>query len=128
MMRPGRTLPRVSRWEVQLAAQLRALGVPTPEREYRFAKPERDWRFDFAWPNRRIAVEVEGGVWARPTMPGGAQGGRHNRGAGYLRDLEKYNGAALRGWVLLRYTDREIKSWHAAREIARALGVEVTRG
>ncbi|MCL4822059.1 MAG: hypothetical protein KJ067_23270 [Vicinamibacteria bacterium] len=112
---------------MQLASQLHALGVPAPEREYRFAKPERDWRFDFAWPSRRIAVEVEGGVWARPRTLGDGQGGRHNRGAGYLRDLEKYNGAALRGWVLLRYTDREIKSWTAAHEIARALGVEVPR-
>lgn len=57
--------------------------------------PPRRWRFDFAIPNRRVAVEVEGGVWAY---------GRHNRAAGFLKDMEKYNAAAARGWRLLRCT------------------------
>ena len=44
--------------------------------EYRF-HPGRDWRFDFAIPSRRVAVEVEGGAF---------NGGRHIRPEGYLRD------------------------------------------
>ena len=31
-----------------------------------------------------------------------AGGGRHNRGAGYAKDLEKYSMAAALGWRILR--------------------------
>ncbi len=44
--------------------------------EYRF-HPGRDWRFDFAIPSHRVAVEVEGGAF---------NGGCHIRPEGYLRD------------------------------------------
>ena len=74
------------------------LGLPAPEREYRFG-PERRWRFDFAWPSLRIAVEIEGGVWIR---------GRHVRPVGYLGDLEKYNRAVVLGWRVLRYAPHQL--------------------
>jgi len=56
--------------------------------------PTRKWRFDFANPELKIAVEQEGGVWIF---------GRHNRGKGFLSDLEKYNAATIMGWRVLRY-------------------------
>ena len=102
---------RVSRWEEQLDQQLLAMSTPRPTREHKF-HPVRRWRFDFAWPELKIAVEVEGGVWA---------GGRHTRGSGFSADAEKYNCAARMGWLVLRYTDREIRSGHAATEIAETL-------
>lgn len=77
---------------VAFMALLRAHHLPMPEPEYRFAPPRR-WRFDYAWPKTHVALEIEGGVWTN---------GRHTRGAGFLRDLAKYNEAALRGWLLLR--------------------------
>ena len=61
--------------------------------EYKF-HPTRKWKFDFANPELKIAVEQEGGVWIR---------GRHNRGTGFLNDIEKYNTAVLLGWKVLRY-------------------------
>ena len=61
--------------------------------EYKF-HPTRKWKFDFANPELKIAVEQEGGVWVR---------GRHNRGVGFLNDMEKYNTAVLLGWKVLRY-------------------------
>lgn len=69
-------------------------GVGAPVPEFRFHET-RGWRFDYAWPDSRVALEVEGGVWT---------GGRHVRGAGYLEDMEKYSEAAALGWLVLRCT------------------------
>ncbi|TXH46168.1 MAG: hypothetical protein E6Q97_30155 [Desulfurellales bacterium] len=68
-------------------------GVLPPEREFRFHYA-RKWRFDFAWPSRSVAVEVEGNAWH---VRGG---GRHMRD----EDLEKYNAAAMAGWRILRFS------------------------
>lgn len=76
-----------------------APDAPEPTPEYRFAPPRR-WRFDYAWPDARVAVELEGGVHS---------GGRHVRGAGFERDAEKYNAAAASGWRVLRYTGGMLK-------------------
>lgn len=69
-------------------------GLPEPEREVMFARPRR-WRFDFAWPAQRVAVECDGGTYT---------GGRHTRGDGYRRDAEKLNAAAALGWRVFRVT------------------------
>ena len=66
--------------------------LPTPHREYQFHST-RKWRFDYAWPDRRVALEVEGGIWT---------GGAHGRGTGITRDIEKYNYAAAMGWLVIR--------------------------
>ena len=66
-------------------------GLSSPELEYAF-HPERKWRFDFAWPYKRVALEVQGGVWSR---------GKHGRGSGIVKDMEKANAAARLGWRVL---------------------------
>jgi hypothetical protein len=73
-------------------------GLATPVAEYRF-HPERRWRFDLAWPEYRLALEIEGGLWV---------GGRHNSPQGFFRDLEKYNAAAVLGWRILRVTPKAV--------------------
>lgn len=67
-------------------------------REYRF-HPKRRWRFDYALPAVKIALEVEGGVWTR---------GRHTRPQGFLNDIEKYNTATLLGWRVFRTTPSDL--------------------
>jgi hypothetical protein len=80
-----------------LLERIERAGLPAPVREYQFV-PDRRWRFDLAWPDRRIAVELEGGVWIR---------GAHTRGRGYEKDLAKYNRAGILGWTLIRMTPRQ---------------------
>ena len=77
-------------------------GLPKPVAEFRFAS-HRNWRFDWAWPMAEsgIALEVEGGIFVQ---------GRHSRGAGMLRDMEKYNEAAALGWRVLRVTPANVES------------------
>lgn len=76
-----------------------AVKIPKLIDEYRFC--ERRWRFDHAIPEHKIAIEVEGGIWT---------GGRHTRGAGYIKDMEKYNRATVEGWRVLRYTPTQFKN------------------
>lgn len=71
----------------------------------------REWRFDFAIPERHVAIEVEGGAFI---------GGRHVRTDGYLRDMEKYNEAAAAGWLVLRVLPSELLSTATLRLIVRA--------
>jgi very-short-patch-repair endonuclease len=88
----------------------RAHGLPEPEREFWFARPRR-WRFDYAFVDRRLAVEVEGGAFTR---------GRHTRGAGFVADLVKYNAAAVAGWLVLRYTPEQVRQGTAVLRDLRA--------
>ena len=69
-------------------------GLPEPKPEFIF-HPTRKWRFDWAWPVQKIALEIEGGVYSQ---------GRHVRGKGYENDVRKYNQALLLGWKVLRAT------------------------
>jgi very-short-patch-repair endonuclease len=69
-------------------------------KEYRFHQKRR-WRFDFAIPQYKIAIEYEGGVYSK---------GRHVRGRGYSNDCEKYNAAQVMGWRVLRYTSEMVKN------------------
>jgi very-short-patch-repair endonuclease len=70
----------------------------SPKEEYRF-HPKRRWRFDLAIPELKVAIEIEGGIWT---------GGRHTRGTGYQKDMEKYNAAQMLGWKVFRYTPQQL--------------------
>lgn len=70
--------------------------LPEPTQEHQFAPP-RKWRFDFAWIEQKVAVEIEGMSYNI---------GRHQRTAGYAADCEKYNQALCEGWKVLRYTGK----------------------
>ena len=84
-----------SNLEAQFLWLWRNLGDGSePEREWRF-HPVRRWRFDFAFPDARVAIECEGGTWSRS---------RHVRGKGYAQDCLKYSAAAAMGWAVLRFT------------------------
>jgi hypothetical protein len=105
--------------ETLLLFHLRALKLPEPVTQHRFAPPRR-WTFDFAWPDRLLYAEVEGGAFL-------AGGGRHNRGKGYTADCEKYSEAAIRGWRGLRATTDQVKSGLALGWIERALAATEAR-
>lgn len=62
----------------------------------------RKFRFDCACPDKKIAIEIEGGIWL------GSKGG-HTSGIGYDKNMEKYNLAVLEGWKVLRYSPETLK-------------------
>lgn len=73
--------------------------------------PTRKWRFDYAWEEQQIALEVHGGVHRQ---------GRHTRGEGFTTDREKMNEAALLGWTVIEVTPEHIKSGQLAKWLTRA--------
>lgn len=82
----------------KLALKTAGKDLPQPEQEYRF-HPTRKWRVDFAWPDYKLAVECEGGIYSQ---------GRHTRVKGFLDDIEKYNALAESGWRILRFANPHI--------------------
>lgn len=94
---------------------LRVSNMPAWVEEFRW-HPTRLWRFDFAWPGERVALEVEGGVWTR---------GRHNRPSGFIEDCEKYNEATADGWRVVRVTEELIESGRAVEWLQRLLACGV---
>lgn len=89
----------VSELEKEVEARLRQEEFPYWVREFCFL-PGRRWRFDFAWPESRVALECEGGIWIQ---------GRHTHPIGFEKDVEKYNEAAFLGWVVIRVTKGMLK-------------------
>lgn len=82
----------------------KAFGLPPMVAEHQF-HPIRKWRFDYAFLDHLVAVEIEGGAW---------KNGRHTRGSGFEKDREKYNEAAKSGWRIFRFSPDEAKNGKAA--------------
>lgn len=96
--------------EKQMLVQIMGTpAIPNPQTQYLF-HPERKWRFDFAWPQEKIALEVQGGVHT---------GGGHVRGKGYNNDCEKNNEACVMGWRVLAVTTDHIASGQAVSWLTR---------
>lgn len=82
------------RVEVQL------VNLPKFSKEFKF-HPVRRWRFDYAWPELKVALEIHGGVFVN---------GRHTRGKGFTEDKVKMNSAQLLGWIVIEATTAQVKS------------------
>lgn len=117
--------------KVPIEVQLKAAGIPEPVREYQFGKDEkvwvkvksgknkgkmvfraRLWRFDYAWPDKMIAMECEGGAYTK---------GRHVRALGFIEDMAKYNDAAIKGWCVIRVTPDQLEDGTALRWLRKRM-------
>lgn len=100
----------MSKLEDEFEFQCRSYKLK-PIREYRF-HPIRRWRWDFAYPESWVAVELDGAIWVS---------GRHARGSGILSDMDKYNAGLLLGWKPFRFSASHVKSGEAIQTILEAL-------
>lgn len=95
-------------------------GPERVETEFRF-HPVRKWRFDFAVPEIRLAVEYNG--------HGGfvAAGGKSRHGSiiGMTGDAEKLNSAIGQGWRVLQFTTLHFRAQdrfkHKLRDIRTSI-------
>jgi DNA-binding CsgD family transcriptional regulator len=121
---------KMSDLERAFDTQFIALGqdLPRPEPQFIFAKP-RQYRFDRAWPDYKVAVELEGALGksrpvrchncnslVRAVKGDGSPGkvitlpGYHQRIGQFLSDKEKYNLAIRNGWFVLRFVYEDVHS------------------
>jgi very-short-patch-repair endonuclease len=91
--------------EDELDRQLLGIKPFVPyKRQFRF-HPYRLWRFDFCFPQFKLGIEVQGGIWSRNP-------GDHTRGSGVQEDCEKLSEAALLGYLVFQFTEKMIyKAW-----------------
>lgn len=97
-----------------LAHQLNELMRLGAVREWHMANIDpnaRGWRFDFAFPDVKLLVELHGALGA----------GKHSRKAGQTNDLEKANAATEAGWSVLSYSTALVNSGSAAIQVERVV-------
>ncbi len=107
-----------------LLEQLQGKGyAATPEARFH---PTRKWRIDVAVVGRPcglivyrhpLAIEINGGVHSR---------GRHVRGAGFIKDMEKLNALTEEGWRILQFTPQQVRTGAALEQIERCLAGRAT--
>ena len=92
-------------------AYFESQGIQIPAFELKF-HPIRRWRFDMAWIEEKVYLEVDGGIWVR---------GGHNRGAQMKKDWEKRNAASAMGWRGLWCEPKDLCINTTAEQIKAAL-------
>ena len=113
----SKAVPEQSKGEVLFLFQCKAHGLK-PIYEHKFAWPRR-YRFDFAWPDIKLAVEIDGGnrlaVIGKDGKPYAV--GRHTQADDYV----KLNLAVKHGWRVLRYTPKMVKNGDAIFDVLEIL-------
>ena len=101
-------MKRINEHEEIFADELKKLGYPF-EREYKFHE-EHKYRFDFAFPEYKLAFEIDGQLWGGKVKifkngkmrtiktPGG-----HTSGQGANKDRKKDLLASELGWQVHRH-------------------------
>jgi hypothetical protein len=89
-----------------------AAKLPIPAREVLLI-PNRDFRFDYAWPCLRVAVEQQGFR-------------DHSTRKGLQRDYEKLNLAQAAGWKVFQFTPKQLASVDTIEWLRGQLGSNQT--
>jgi len=100
-----------NRYAPIVSAICRAHGWLEPLAEQRLI-PGRRFSCDLVWPDARLVVEVQGGVWLRR--------GGHTGGQAQIDDMEKFNELALLGFKVLQVTPQQVTDGELVRLLTRA--------
>lgn len=88
-----------------LASALRAIAPDLPEfeteRVFALKTFGREWRFDIAFPEYRVAVEVDGGRFVK---------GRHNDPVKFADESAKRTAAGMLHWKVLQIPGDKVKA------------------
>lgn len=96
--------------ETRFLQILRQHSLPVPQSQYRVTEGTRVvGRFDFAYPNAKLIIEVDGYRW---------HSGRH----AWQRDWKRNNALNRLGWTVLHFTAEDLKTpGQVAQEIREVL-------
>ena len=94
-----------------LARDLPALKCAAVVREFRFHL-KRKWRFDWALPEVKVGIEIQGGAFIH---------GRHTRGKGFFGGMEKLNAATADGWKVFCFSPQQIRNGQAMNLLRKAI-------
>lgn len=93
-----------SKLEIRFSQQLAGDTIPPHQRNY-FFLPDRDLELDFAWPQWKVGVEIQGGVHKMKLS----------------RDCEKMVLAILAGWVILPLDRKLVTSGQGLQALSSIL-------
>jgi very-short-patch-repair endonuclease len=98
--------------DLVLEKEFSAIPVWESDYEKRYAKSKRSKRYraDFAHPQARVAIEIQGGTWNR---------GRHVQATGYARDARKFNLCQLSEWQVFLLVTETATDAAVLQEIAQ---------
>jgi len=85
--------------EGMLDMQLHSTGISGYRRQVRFHSKRR-WKFDFAFEDIKLAIEIHGGTYSR---------GAHSRGPHQRKDFEKWSIAGIDRWVILHFDTKDVQ-------------------
>lgn len=108
-----------------LEHKLKEAGLSSYVTEHCF-HPVRKWQLDYSWPDVMVALEFDGGTFARkgakmcPLCKQIPKGG-HSTGKGYENDREKDFEAQMLGWIIIRVSAAMVRDGRAIKFIERAL-------
>jgi very-short-patch-repair endonuclease len=84
--------------------RLLASDLPKPVSQFAYA-PDRRFRADFAYPDARLLIECEGGVFGQQE---GKKGKAHGSVSGILSDCERSRVASANGYRVFRITSKDL--------------------
>ena len=88
-------------------------GLPTPALQYEIVdRSGRRWRLDFAWPDRRVAVEYDGFDW-------------HSDPDTFRKDRQKRAALQENGWSLVSIVSDDVR--YRTGDMLRRIEVELQR-
>lgn len=93
----GSGAPHESHLEVKLSRLIRQSGLPEPVKQFEVREGGKFIaRLDFAYPERRLAIEVDGFGW-------------HSSTRQLQRDRQRQNALVIRKWKIARFASDDIK-------------------
>ena len=97
-------------YELELFKQIRLAGLPLPLPHYPFAKPQRRFKADWAYPDLCLLIEIDGQV--------------HRIRDKWERDLERDQWIFFSEWRKLRVSPAQVRSGEALELVRKALARE----
>lgn len=79
----------------------------------------RDWRFDYAYADLKVAIEYNGILYSRSKGNIGRTG--HATITGVANDYEKLGEAQLRNWIVLVTNPILVRDYITVEQLARAI-------